>query len=383
MKENKREYYLDWLRIIVVLLLVPHHIAITFSHIGDAYVFLPVKDNSLYFFIQSTFLNLWFMRMLFFVSGISTYYALKKRTNKEYFLERCKRLLLPAVFAIIAVCPVMAYFRALNLNGFQGSLFKFYPVFFTKFETYLGWAHFWFLIYLFMFSMVFLLLRVLIKNSAGPEEKIGTFLARKKNIILPIVLFIVFEMILRPFFPGIQNIVDDWANIMVYLSFFMLGYLFASRKECLDKIEENIPVFLGIGIIATTWVLFLKYAQNYTDYFARLYNTKEYQYKVITAFFQGAAEYSLVMLFTGIAKKVLNFKNRVYDYLSNTSFSLYMFHFILVNLVMYYLIRLNMNHYLMYILGIILVYVLFIVLFELVIKRIPFLRYICGIKTAK
>jgi hypothetical protein len=86
MSENKREYYLDWLRIIVVALLVPHHIAITFSYIGDAYVFLPIKDASFYFFIQSTFLNLWFMRVLLFVSGISTYYALKRRTNKEYFL---------------------------------------------------------------------------------------------------------------------------------------------------------------------------------------------------------------------------------------------------------------------------------------------------------
>jgi hypothetical protein len=138
MNENKREYYIDWLRIIVVALLLPHHVAITFSHIGDAYVFLPVKDNSLYFFIQSTFLNLWFMRLLFFVSGISTFYDLKKWTNKQYFLERCKRLLLPTVFAIAFIFPIMAYFRALNVDGFQGSLIKFFPVFFTKFETYLG-----------------------------------------------------------------------------------------------------------------------------------------------------------------------------------------------------------------------------------------------------
>jgi hypothetical protein len=57
MAEQKRQYYLDWLKIIVVALLVPHHIAITFSHLGDAYVFLPIKDGSIYFFLQSTFLN--------------------------------------------------------------------------------------------------------------------------------------------------------------------------------------------------------------------------------------------------------------------------------------------------------------------------------------
>ena len=107
MADTKREYYIDWLRIVVVALLVPHHIAITFSHIGDAYVLLPVKDNRIYFFIQSTFLNLWFMRALFFVSGISTYYALQKRTAYQYFIERCKKLLLPTIFAIlfIAIIP--------------------------------------------------------------------------------------------------------------------------------------------------------------------------------------------------------------------------------------------------------------------------------------
>ena len=164
MAEQKREYYLDWLRIVVVALLVPHHIAITFSHIGDAYVFWPIKDSSVYFFIQSTFLNLWFMRLLFFVSGISTYYALQKRTNREYITERCKKLLLPTIFAVIFICPIMAYFRAITVNNFQGSIIQFFPIFFTKFETYLGWAHFWFLIYLFVYSFIFLALKILLKN---------------------------------------------------------------------------------------------------------------------------------------------------------------------------------------------------------------------------
>jgi hypothetical protein len=186
-KEPKREYYADWLRIIVVALLVPHHIAITFSHIGDAYVFIPVEDNSLYFFIQSTFLNLWFMCLLFFVSGMSTFHALKKRTNKQYFFERLKRLLLPTAFAIVFICPIMAYFRALNLYGFHESVIKFFPIFFTKFATYLGWAHFWFLIYLFVYSVIFLLLHLLLRNNNKKFENIGIFLSRGRNILLPMV----------------------------------------------------------------------------------------------------------------------------------------------------------------------------------------------------
>ncbi len=127
-----REYYLDWLRIFVVALLIPHHAAITFSHIGDTYVYSPEVNTSVYFFIQSTFLNLWFMRVLFFVSGVSAYYALRKRTNKQFFVERCKKLLIPMLFGVIIICPIMAYFRSQNLNTFDGNIVTFFPYFFYK-----------------------------------------------------------------------------------------------------------------------------------------------------------------------------------------------------------------------------------------------------------
>jgi len=73
-------------------------------------------------------------------------------------------LLLPCVFAILFICPAMGYFKAITLNGFNGSLFTFYPVFFKNIVAYLGWAHFWFLVYLFVFSMIFLLIRMSLKK---------------------------------------------------------------------------------------------------------------------------------------------------------------------------------------------------------------------------
>jgi fucose 4-O-acetylase-like acetyltransferase len=378
--ENKREYYLDWLKIIAVALLVPHHIAITFSHLGDGYVYLPIKDDSLYFFLQSTFLNLWFMRLLFFVSGISTYYALQKRSNKEYFAERCKRLLLPTVFAIIFICPVMAYFRALNVNNFQGTLLQFFPVFFTKFETYLGWAHFWFLIYLFVYSIIFLVLKILLGNNMQILDKIGDFLAKGKNVILPLLVITALEMIFRPFYPGLQNLVDDWANFTVYFSFFILGFIMAKSTECLEKIQKNIFIFLVLSCITTVCTIFLKYAQNSIELFIEYYNVMEYKYKLIVAFFQGIAEYSLVMFIIGLAKKYININNSVYNYLSKTSFALYMFHFIIVNSIMYVLIKTQLNHYIMYILAIISAYIIFTIIFELLLKRIYIFRFLCGIK---
>ena len=380
MAESSRLYYIDWLRIIIVALLIPHHTAITFSHLGDAYVYLPIKDNSLYFFIQSTFLNLWFMRMLFFISGISTFYALRKRTNKEYFIERCKKLLLPFAFAIALVCPAMGYFKAITLHDFHGSLIEFYPNFFKYIVTYLGWAHFWFLVYLFVFSIIFLTIRISLKNMDALSEKIGGFLSSGNKIIIPMFLFVLLEMLFRPFYPGFQTLVNDWANFTVYLSFFLLGYIIASNTNCINAIVNNLRLLIIVGGSATGLFIFLKYAQNNIDSFISYYNDMTYTYQLCLSFIQGIAEYSLVFMFFGFSKLYLNRENKIYRYFSKTSFSLFVFHFLLLNVTMYYMIKLSYNHFAMYILSIVIVFGLFFILYEIFIKRIPLLRYILGIK---
>ncbi len=378
--KNRRAYYIDWLRTIIVALLIPHHTAITFSHLGDAYVYLPIKDNALYFFIQSTFLNLWFMRMLFFISGISTFYALQKRSNKDYFIERCKKLLLPTVFAVIFVCPAMGYFKAITMNNFTGSLFAFYPIFFKNIVYYLGWAHFWFLVYLFVFSMIFLVIRRIVDNIDITAEGIGGYLSKKNRIIIPILIFVFFETLFRPFYPGFQTLVNDWANFTVYLSFFLFGYMIGSNQDCIDTIASKIHLFAIIACISTISFIFLKYAQNNIFLFSSYYNDMTYAYKLCLSFIQGVAEYALVLLIFGIAKLYLNKNNQIFRYLSKTSFSLYIFHFLLVNLIVYFMIKLSWNHSIIYLLSISLVYLLFFIIHELVIKQIPPLRYICGIK---
>ena len=149
----------------------------------------------------------------------------------------------------------------------------------------------------------------------------------------------------------------------------MLGYVMANSVECLEKIEKNIHLFLILACITVPCTIFLKY-----------YDSSEYTCKLIVAFIQGIAEYSLVMFIIGAAKKYINVNNSVYQYLSKASFALYMFHYVIVNVVMYLFIKAPLNHYVMYILAIISVYILFIIVFELFLKRIVIFKFICGIK---
>lgn len=382
MELKERSYYIDWLRVVVVALLIPHHAAITFSHLGDAYVYRSIPTQSVYYFLQSTFLNLWFMRVLFCISGISTYYALRKRTFREYLGERFRRLLIPTVFAIVFVCPITGYLKAVNSHLFIGSFMIFYPEFFRGFVArYLGWGHFWFLVYLFVFSSILLFLISAFPFLASSFERASCFLSKKKNIVYPIVIFVFLEVLFRPFYPGYQNLYADWANFTVYLSFFLLGYVLSFREQALSASSKYWPMFLGLSCMSTLLFMAGKYSHDRLPGSILYFQEHPYGYAVLMALLQGLSEYSWVIFFIGVGRKYANKPHRVLSYLSKTSFALYIFHFVILSTVLYYLVETTLHHFVIFALAIGITYVVFFIVFELIIKRVSVLRYVCGVKT--
>jgi hypothetical protein len=203
------------------------------------------------------------MTLLFFVSGIAAYYSLKHRGKYQFLSERVRKILIPFLFGTILLCPIQAYFKALY-NGFSGTLIDFIPEFFSyKIIDYLGYAHLWFLLYLFIFSLMSLPLFEKWFDNKAELNKITQFLCKGNNIFIPIVFIIVAEMLLRPYFPGPQTFIGDWANDIVYLSVFLFGFVFASDRDIQERIGRLtsiskiilcvlIPVYIVIEYLVTT-----------------------------------------------------------------------------------------------------------------------------------
>lgn len=370
-KENPpRLYYLDWIRVIVVLLIIPFHSAVSFSHIGKAYIYTPYAiESPLYIFI-SDFLNLWFMRMLFFISGISTYISFKRRNSREYIKERFRRLLLPVLFMLLTVGPLSGYILAMNHFNFTGSFLSFYPYFFINYKKYLFWGHMWFCVYLFTFSLIAAPFFNRLIKSRKVLERFNTILSKGNNVFLPMLLIIAFEMIFRPFYPGYQSLIGDWANFTVHLSFFILGFLIGDNLLTHRVIEKKIYYFLTGAIVSALVYIIVKRVLSYSSYKVQL----------ILSMLWAIAAYTWVMFFIALSKKILSYKNRLLHYLSNSSFSLYMFHYYIITLLNLYLFRTGINHYLNWFLTSVVTYLLFLLLFEMVLKRVKPLRYICGIR---
>ena len=83
-----RKYSMDWLRIFGILLLFPFHTARIFDFLEPNYIMSAPNQFCTWFVIVTSF---WFMPLLFVIAGFSSYYALAKRTEREYMRERVFR----------------------------------------------------------------------------------------------------------------------------------------------------------------------------------------------------------------------------------------------------------------------------------------------------
>lgn len=133
---NMRKHYIDNLRWLTLLLLIPYHTAQAWNVWGEPnYIFF--EGNKLISSII-VFFSPYFMPILFVLSGISTRFALQKRTTKEYLVERIKKLFIPLLFGTIVLMPIMSYIGDVFNNSYKGGFFQHYVVFFAKFTDLTG-----------------------------------------------------------------------------------------------------------------------------------------------------------------------------------------------------------------------------------------------------
>jgi fucose 4-O-acetylase-like acetyltransferase len=149
-QKTERQFYIDWLRIILIISVFLFHIGMIFNtwqwHIKNDRLY-----NGLLTGIMS-FLHLWRMPLLFMLAGAGTFFALGKRTPFQYISERFKRLVVPLTAGIFILVPVQVYIEKINQYD---SLLAFYPHMFDGIYPVgnFSWHHLWFITYLFLISL--------------------------------------------------------------------------------------------------------------------------------------------------------------------------------------------------------------------------------------
>lgn len=240
-----RRWDIDWLRLLVVVgMLVPFHTFRLFDTRDPFYV----KNMP-----QGTVLN-WYlilgdtigMQLLFMLAGAAAWYSLRRASAGRFMWQRVRRLLIPLCTGFVLVVPPQLYLAA-RFHGFSGSFLDWLPSYF-RFdpEQLAGWngaawspAHLWFILYLFVVSLVALPILILLRTPAGRRLATLTAVTHLPGAFFLVPLGLAAALRLLP---------DFEPNVLYYLIWFLAGYLMLCEPRLEEFLARARVPFLLLGL---------------------------------------------------------------------------------------------------------------------------------------
>ena len=354
-----RKRYIDELRWMDVLLLIPYHAAMAWNCWNEPnYVFFG-SSRALSSIV--VFLSPYFMPLLFLLAGMSTKYSLTRRTGRQYITERVKRLLVPLVFGVLVFMPAMTYLADRRSGGWEGGFFDHYRIFFTRFTDLTGadggfsLGQFWFLLYLFVISLIALGVITLQKRSL---PQLRCRLPFRGVCLLGLPLPLLSEVLS-----------GGGKSLAEYTYLFLLGYYVFSEDEVMDKAERFAPLTAAVGLAAGAVNVYLFIWQG--------------GHPGLNTAAKYLCEWAMLLGLPGLCKRHPCPSAAVSDYMSRRSFPFFGFHFVWLVLFQYALAGpLGDSTVLLFLIPVLLAYSASFTCCE-VCLRLPWLSFLMGTKPLK
>lgn len=291
---TERRYDIDWLRVIAIGMLLIYHIAIIFQPWAVFIGFIRSTELVEGLWTPMTLLNVWRIPLLFFVSGMGVFFAMRKRNVKQLLLERAKRILLPYLFGIVAVVP-LHFFIFQDFYGQPLSYFA-HP------------AHLWFLGNIVLYiSILFPLFFYLLKNKEGRFRRAMAKIMGHPFGPASISIFFVLEaLIVKPqvFSLYAQTLHGYVIGFLAFLFGFILVYTGQSFWYTVQKWKA---VYLGAAAIFFTVRLMVNQTAG-PNYLMSIESTL------------------WIMGLFGYAYQYLNQPSKTLSYLSKAAYPIYIVH---------------------------------------------------------
>lgn len=316
-----RLLFVDNIRILLIVLVILVHLAITYgAPVGSWYYHEgnPGMIESIFYVFFLAVCQSFFMGFFFLISGYFTSGSYNRKGARHFFKDRLQRLGIPLIFYIIFIDPLIGYALALS-KGFTGSFQDYLMIYINGYRG-LGSGPLWFVEALLIFSFVYVLWRLFVRNK-NLEYKIPenltiaifasglgliTFIVR---IWLPVGWNFAILNFQIPYFPQ-------------YILMFIIG-LIAYRGDWFLQIPEKTGKLWSqiTAILIVLFAVFPALVDDPTHLFGGFY-WQALLYALWEQFLCVAVIITLTVLF----RKIYNNQSRLLREMSTSAYTVYIFH---------------------------------------------------------
>lgn len=229
-----RMFYIDNLRLLFTLLVILHHVCLTYGAKSGWYFYEYLHDpfTNLIINILMAVNRTWVLGCFFMISAYFTPGSLDKKGTWDFMKDRLIRIGIPLVLFAFLIRPTMVYF--VNRESLAEQYTYLENILLLK-NAAPGPA--WFLEVLLVFSFMYALWR---RGRGAPHGGEGSQrpFPRNRAILVFIIILAAFTFVLRIFLPTEKQILHlRLGNYVEYIAFFALG-ITAYRHRWFDKLTD-------------------------------------------------------------------------------------------------------------------------------------------------
>ncbi|NIQ39720.1 MAG: acyltransferase family protein [Proteobacteria bacterium] len=319
-----------------VLFLIPYHTARIFDSIP---FYVKHEPPIIGLEVLRRFLDPWGMPLLFLIAGASSWFSLQSRTQGEFIRERAKRLLVPLAFGTLVLVPPQTYYAAVSKTvEFQKSFFQYYPEFFsiggldslTGFEGTFTPAHLWFILYLFLFSIIALPAFRYLDTQRGRQHI--SQLARMHGCHT----WGMFLFAIPLAFARLTGL--PYPNPLFFFIVFLYGYIFCITDQFQEGIDKVHPMAIMLAVLG----LILFYVIKLSGFSRPPQPSFGAQY-VLFEIFHAFNTWAWILVLLGLGKRYLNFPHTLLTYLNEGSYPIYVLQQTVIVVAGFYLLQWQIN----------------------------------------
>ncbi|MDP6168957.1 MAG: acyltransferase [Candidatus Marinimicrobia bacterium] len=340
----------DWIRVIALGLLIIYHSIVAFQPWGHKIWFIENEDHLEVLWIPMAMINVWRIPILFMVSGMGVFFAMRNRDWKQLLKERTSRILLPFVFGFFFICPINVYFPSLYFDE---------EIYYVP-----NVGHLWFLGNIFMYVLLLLPLLIYLNNrTPNFISRILTWLFQYRLGIIALALITMIEyLIVQPENFTIYAMTPH--GFWLGMACFFIGFCLVSLGNTFWKaVEKARKSALGIG---------------FSLYMIRLYAMISTQTQG-AHWLNGFESMCWMLAIFGYGSLYLNKSSNALSYCKEAVYPVYIFHMPLQAFFSYLIMPLKLAAILKLVLLIGGIFAGSILLYEIV-KQIKWFRPLFGLK---